>query len=73
MPLLVTEAQAATWTGRAGATIRTWAHEGRITRHGSGRGRVRYNLWELPQRTVDDDGTVTLGPPPPLPAQRHAA
>ncbi|MER5783077.1 DNA-binding protein [Streptomyces mobaraensis] len=72
-PLLVTEDQAAAWTGRAGATIRSWAHEGRITRHGTGWGRVRYNLWELPQKTTDEDGVTVLGPPPSLPEQRTAA
>ncbi|GGP55935.1 DNA-binding protein [Streptomyces abikoensis] len=73
-PLLVTEDMAAAYTGRPGATIRRWAHEGRITRHGHGRGNVRYNLWELPQKTADElTGQTLLGPPPPLPAQRDAA
>jgi predicted site-specific integrase-resolvase len=64
MPLvLVSEAEAAAWTGRPLATLRRWRHEGRITRHGEGRGRVRFNLFELPAR--HEDGT-----PGPAPARR---
>ncbi|MFV8127526.1 DNA-binding protein [Streptomyces syringium] len=73
-PLLVTEDLAAEYTGRPGVTIRRWAHEGRITRHGSGRGKVRYDLWELPGKTTDEaSGDVILGDPPPLPEGRRAA
>ncbi|MCD9196060.1 DNA-binding protein [Streptomyces albireticuli] len=73
-PLLVTEDMAAEYTGRPGVTIRRWAHEGRIHRHGSGRGRVRYDLWSLPRKTRDElTGEITPGAPPPLPEGRRAA
>lgn len=66
---LLTEELAAAYTGRPGVTIRRWAHEGRITRHGSGRGNVRYSVAELEPKRVDPDtGKVTPGPTPPLPA-----
>ena len=69
MPLvLVTEVDAAAWTGRPGATIRGWAHEGRISKYGSGRGKVRYNLFDLPPK--GQDGTPCKTPPMP---QRAAA
>ncbi|MFC5144277.1 DNA-binding protein [Streptomyces aureoversilis] len=72
-PLLVPEDEAAAWTGRPGVTIRRWAHEGRIHRYGKGRGRVRYNLWELPQKRLNEaTGETILGPPPPLPTARAA-
>lgn len=71
---LVPEDLAAYYTGRPASTIRRWAAEGRIQRHGSGRGKVRYNVFELPRKTVDDwTGEVTLGDPPPLPARVRAA
>lgn len=67
MPLvLVTEADAAAWTGRPGPTIRGWAHEGRITRYGQGRGKVRYNLFELPCKR--NDGQPVDPPAKPKPA-----
>lgn len=73
-PALVNEEAAAYYTGRPGATIRRWAHEGRITRYGSGRGNVRYDVHELPAKTVDEwTGEVTLGDPPPLPDRACAA
>lgn len=66
---LLTEELAATYTGRPGVTIRRWAHEGRITRHGKGRGNVRYSVYELEPKVVDEaTGRVTPAPPPPLPA-----
>jgi predicted site-specific integrase-resolvase len=72
---LITEDMAAHWAGRPGVTIRRWAHEGRIRRYGSGRGKVRYNLWEL-NRALRDEETGALiepGETPPLPAARRAA
>ncbi|MGW2837322.1 helix-turn-helix domain-containing protein [Streptomyces sp. NPDC001493] len=72
-PRLVTAADAAVYTGRATGTIWRWASEGRISRHGHGKG-VRYDLGELP-RAVRDPWTdeITLGDPPPLPAGARAA
>ncbi|MGW4505707.1 helix-turn-helix domain-containing protein [Streptomyces sp. NPDC004436] len=71
---LVDEEAAACYTGRPGVTIRRWAHEGRIKRYGSGRGKVRYNVFELPRKTVDPwTDEVCLGDPPPLPAGARAA
>lgn len=67
-PFLVTEELAAIWTGRPASTIRRWAAEGRITRHGHGRGHVRYDLAELPAKTEDDDGNVIPGRAPEKPA-----
>lgn len=72
-PILVTAAEAAHYTGRPVGTIWRWASEGRISRYGSGK-NVRYNLDELPQKTVDEwTDEVTLGDPPPLPEGRKAA
>lgn len=69
----LTTAQAAVYTGRPVSTIRRWATEGRITRHGSGK-NVRYDLRELPHMTRDEwTDEVTLGDPPPLPEGRKAA
>lgn len=65
-PFLVTEELAALWVGRPASTIRRWASEGRITRHGHGRGNVRYNLAELNPKTEAEDGTVTPGLAPPV-------
>jgi hypothetical protein len=71
---LVDEEAAAHYSGRPGVTIRRWAHEGRIKRYGSGRGNVRYNVFELPRKTVDPwTGEVDLGEPPPLPTGARAA
>jgi len=47
-PILVRPDEAAAYTQRPVATVYRWAHEGRITQHGTGRGRVRYDLRELP-------------------------
>lgn len=72
---LVTEDAAAYYAGRPGVTIRRWAHEGRIQRYGAGRGKVRYNVWEL-NKAERDEWTrelITPGPPPPLPAGARAA
>jgi len=69
-PTLITEDMAVAYTGRPAATIRRWAHEGRIHRYGQGRGRVRYNLWELHSKTVDEwDDTVTPGATPDMPEE----
>jgi len=72
---LVPEEAAAYYAGRPGVTIRRWAHEGRIQRYGSGRGNVRYNVYELNQ-AVRDEWTRELiepGKVPPLPAGARAA
>ncbi|MFF1348495.1 DNA-binding protein [Streptomyces sp. NPDC058322] len=72
---LVSEKDAAYYAGRPGATIRRWAHEGRIRRYGSGRGNVRYNVFELNQG-VRDEWTrelITPGEAPPLPEVANAA
>lgn len=66
-PFLVTEELAALWTGRPASTIRRWAAEGRITRHGHGRGHVRYDLAELNAKTEDETGNVTPGVAPAMP------
>ena len=69
-PVLITEDMAVEYTGRPATTIRRWAHEGRIHRHGKGRGQVRYNLWELHSKTVDDmTGEVTPGATPDMPTE----
>lgn len=71
---LVDEEAAAFYAGRPGVTIRRWAHEGRIKRYGRGRGKVRYNVFELPRKTVDPwTGEASLGDPPPLPGAAKAA
>jgi hypothetical protein len=65
---MVSAELAAYYTGRPASTIRRWAAEGRIKRYGTGRGNVRYSVFELPRKTVDQwTGEVTLGPAPPLP------
>jgi hypothetical protein len=71
---LLTEGEAAYYAGRPGATIRRWAHEGRIHRHGSGRGNVRYSVFELPKAERDEWTRALLAPgaTPPLPAVRAA-
>jgi excisionase family DNA binding protein len=72
-PRLVTTADAAHYTGRSVGTIWRWASEGRITRYGSGK-QVRYDLLELPAKTVDAvTGRTQLGDPPALPEGAHAA
>ncbi|MYV77776.1 DNA-binding protein [Streptomyces sp. SID1046] len=72
---LVTEEAAAWYAGRPGVTIRRWAHEGRIKRYGSGRGKVRYNAFELPHAPRDEYTGDLLAPgeTPPLPAGARAA
>lgn len=71
---MLTAELAALYTGRPVSTIRRWAAEGRIARYGTGRGRVRYNAFELPRKTVDPwTDEVTLGDPPPLPDGARAA
>ncbi|MFE7040845.1 DNA-binding protein [Streptomyces atratus] len=71
---LVSEKDAAYYAGRPGVTIRHWAHEGRIRRHGSGRGNVRYSVFEL-NKAERDEWTrelITPGEPPPLPEVANA-
>ncbi|MFF9240090.1 DNA-binding protein [Streptomyces sp. NPDC014801] len=72
---LITEDMAAHWAGRPGSTIRRWAAEGRIRRFGEGRGKVRYNLWELNKAPRDEYTGELLEPgkPPPLPEGVRAA
>lgn len=72
-PFLVSEEYAVIWTGRPASTIRRWAAEGRITRHGRGRGNVRYDLAELRAKREDEFGNVIPGETPPFPAQQAAA
>jgi hypothetical protein len=69
---LVTEELAAVWTGRPASTIRRWAAEGRITRHGRGRGNVRYDLAELNAKTEDENGNVIPGRAPTMPTAAAA-
>ena len=66
---LVDEEAAAHYTGRPRVTIRRWAHEGRIQRYGKGRGRVRYNVFELnpARRDADTGELLEAGGPPALP------
>ena len=71
-PTLITAADAAYYTGRPVGTIWRWASEGRISRYGHGKG-VRYDLRELPAKTVDELGVVHLGDPPPLPERARRA
>lgn len=72
-PFLVSEEYAVIWTGRPASTIRGWAHQGRITRHGKGRGKVRYDLAELPSKTEDEFGNIVAGETPPMRTQVAAA
>lgn len=72
-PFLVSEEYAVVWTGRPASTIRRWAAEGRITRYGRGRGRVRFDLAQLPPKTEDEQGNIVPGATPPLPSQSAAA
>lgn len=69
MPRLVPEDLAVAYTGRPATTIRRWAHEGRITRHGRGRGQVRYDLLELHSAWQDENGVIHPGPTPAMPEQ----
>jgi hypothetical protein len=62
--LLITSLEAAVWTGRPVSTIRRWASEGRMTRYGEGRGNVRYDVRELPAKTIGPDGEVVPGSVP---------
>jgi hypothetical protein len=72
-PILVTAADAAYYTGRPVGTIWRWASEGRIDRYGTGKS-VRYDLRQLPRKTVDEwTDEVTLGEPPRLPEGARAA
>ena len=76
MPSALVDEEAAAWyAGRPGVTIRRWAHEGRIARHGSGRGKVRYNVRELNKAERDEytGELITPGEAPPLPAGARAA
>lgn len=71
MPRLVNEELAVAYTGRPPTTIRRWAHEGRISRYGKGRGKVRYDLLELRSETEDADGVRHPGATPEMPAERR--
>lgn len=69
-PKLLTIELAALYTGRPAATIRGWAHEGRITTYGQGRGNIRYDALELHGATRDErTGEVTPGATPEMPAE----
>lgn len=67
--VLVDPEAAAYWTGRPTSTLRRWAHEGRITTYGSGRGRIRYDLAELPKAHRDEwtRELINPGDTPPIP------
>lgn len=70
----VTEDLAAYWTGRPAATIRRWAAEGRLTRHGdAGRRRngVLYSLSELPEAARDPDTRELITPAETPPVLTH--
>lgn len=71
-PALVTEKDAAYYAGCPGKTIRRWAGEGRISRHGAKPGPVRYDARELPKalRDEDSDEVIYRPPPPKLPKNR---
>lgn len=71
-PFLITEEYAVIWTGRPGATIRRWASEGRLTRYGSGWGKVRYDMTEMHGKTEADDGTIIPGATPPKLTDRQS-
>ncbi|OPC84209.1 hypothetical protein B4N89_27700 [Embleya scabrispora] len=66
---LVDDKAAAAWTGRPASTIRRWGLEGRIAKHGNGRGAVRYDLREL-QPWSPANGPMKA---PPLPDHFTAA
>ena len=72
---LVDEEAAAWYAGRPASTIRRWAHEGRINRYGSGRGNIRYSVYELPHARRDEYTRELLEPgtAPPLPVGARAA
>ena len=62
---LVPEDLAAYWTGRPATTIRRWAAEGRLTRHGDParrRNGVLYDLAELPEAKRDSDTRELIEP-----------
>ncbi|MGW4603715.1 helix-turn-helix domain-containing protein [Streptomyces sp. NPDC004532] len=71
---LITEEEAAYYAGRPGVTIRRWAVEGRINRYGSGRGKVRYSVFELNKAPRDEYTRELIAPgePPELPHRRAA-
>ncbi|MER6534702.1 helix-turn-helix domain-containing protein [Streptomyces sp900105755] len=70
---LVTAADAAYYTGRPIGTIWRWASEGRINRYGHGK-NVRYNVRELPGKTIDPvTGEMHLGEAPPIPQHETKA
>lgn len=71
VPLLVDQAVAAAYTGHPASTIRGWALQGRISRYGRGRGKVRYDLYELHSETEDDAGVKHPGATPEMPAERR--
>ncbi|MFF7329670.1 DNA-binding protein [Streptomyces sp. NPDC008150] len=73
-PHLVTEDLAAYWTGRPAATIRRWAAEGRLTRHGDTKRRrngVLYDLAELPAANRDNDTRELITPAEAPPVIDH--
>lgn len=70
MPVALVDAEAAAyWAGRPVSTLRRWAHEGRITAYGSGRGQVRYDVFEIPRATRDEwtSALIEPGATPPMP------
>ncbi|RSS45963.1 DNA-binding protein [Streptomyces sp. WAC08241] len=68
--ILVSVDLAAYYAGRPESTIRRWANEGRITTHGHGRGKVRYNILELNPAVRDEwTGERVPGETPPIPPE----
>ncbi len=64
---LITPEEAMIWTGRTNSTIRGWSFRGRIAKYGVGRGMVRYDVRELPPKTIGPNGEVIPGALPEMP------
>lgn len=74
-PRLVPEDLAVHWTGRPASTIRRWAMEGRISKYGTGRGNVRYDVGELHPAKRDEwtGEVIETGATPDMPRRLSAA
>lgn len=73
-PILGDVKAAAYQAGRPEATIRWWAHKGWIATYGSGRGKVKYDLAEVPAcvRCEFTKEVITPAPPPNRQRDREA-
>lgn len=74
-PALADDHAIAYYTGRTASTIRRWGAEGRVTRYGSGRGKVLYDAHEFIAAERDEwTGEVRKrgGIPELMPAARAA-